>query len=151
MKDYEGVPLIGPHSLALSRKTGNLFVTDCGYFGETGIQNKHVCLTLMVGECVFDRHGAGWYQTSVSEVSIDANRSCAKQWREDSFCVLDGQQSASTLFPKSIRNILQQVWTSTNPSVFHQFSGRMGPSSITANWDLQLLFVSLYEFKALSH
>lgn len=42
MKDYEGVPLVGPHSLTLSKKTGNLFLTDCGYFGETDVQNKHV-------------------------------------------------------------------------------------------------------------
>lgn len=34
VNEYEGAPLEGPHSLILSNKTGNIFFTDCGAFGE---------------------------------------------------------------------------------------------------------------------
>ena len=30
VKDYENVPFIGPHSIILSKKTGNIVFTDCG-------------------------------------------------------------------------------------------------------------------------
>lgn len=33
VNEYEGAPLLGPHSLALSNLTGNVFFTDCGAFG----------------------------------------------------------------------------------------------------------------------
>jgi sugar lactone lactonase YvrE len=39
IKDYEGVPLKGPHSMILSEKQNSLFFTDSGPFGETGIEN----------------------------------------------------------------------------------------------------------------
>ena len=39
IKDYEGTPLKGPHSMILSEKQNALFFTDSGPFGETGIEN----------------------------------------------------------------------------------------------------------------
>lgn len=33
VNEYEGQPLLGPHSLLLSNRTGNIFFTDCGAFG----------------------------------------------------------------------------------------------------------------------
>lgn len=39
IKDYEGEPLKGPHSIILSEKHNALFFTDSGPFGETGLHN----------------------------------------------------------------------------------------------------------------
>jgi len=33
VSEYEGVPLEGPNSIALSNKNGNIFFTDSGPFG----------------------------------------------------------------------------------------------------------------------
>lgn len=40
VNEYEGVSLEGPHSIILSNKTGNVFFTDSGPFGETSIPNN---------------------------------------------------------------------------------------------------------------
>lgn len=42
VRDYEGVPLLGPHSLVLSKKSGNIYFTDSGAFGETSVQDRKV-------------------------------------------------------------------------------------------------------------
>lgn len=39
VSEYEGAPLQGPHSLILSNRTGNIFFTDCGAFGENVTSN----------------------------------------------------------------------------------------------------------------
>lgn len=39
IKDYEGVPLKGPHSMILSEKQNALYFTDAGPFGESGLEN----------------------------------------------------------------------------------------------------------------
>lgn len=39
IKDYEGVPLKGPHSMILSEKQNALYFTDSGPFGESGLEN----------------------------------------------------------------------------------------------------------------
>lgn len=40
VNEYEGVPLEGPNSIVLSNKTGNVFFTDSGPFGETSLPNN---------------------------------------------------------------------------------------------------------------
>ena len=40
VNEYEGVPLEGPNSILLSNKTGNVFFTDSGPFGETSLPNN---------------------------------------------------------------------------------------------------------------
>lgn len=35
VNEYEGAPLLGPHSLLVSNSTGNIFFSDCGPFAET--------------------------------------------------------------------------------------------------------------------
>jgi len=39
IKKFEGVMLLGPHSLVMSKQSKVLFFTDCGPFGETCIGN----------------------------------------------------------------------------------------------------------------
>jgi hypothetical protein len=39
IKDFEGTPLKGPHSMILSEKQNALFFTDSGPFGESGLEN----------------------------------------------------------------------------------------------------------------
>lgn len=40
VNEYEGVPLEGPNSIIVSNKTGNVFFTDSGPFGETSLPNS---------------------------------------------------------------------------------------------------------------
>ncbi|EGR27644.1 strictosidine synthase, putative [Ichthyophthirius multifiliis] len=40
IKEYEGSPLLGPHSLVLSESLNSLIFTDSGPFGETSIENS---------------------------------------------------------------------------------------------------------------
>jgi sugar lactone lactonase YvrE len=39
IKDYDGNPLKGPHSMVLSEKNNTMFFTDSGPLGETSIEN----------------------------------------------------------------------------------------------------------------
>jgi len=39
VKEYEGQPLLGPHSLTISEQMNSLFFTDSGPFGETSLEN----------------------------------------------------------------------------------------------------------------
>jgi len=39
VKEYEGMPLLGPNSLVLSPNMNSLFFTDSGPFGETSLEN----------------------------------------------------------------------------------------------------------------
>jgi len=39
VKDFEGEPFLGPHSLALTDDMNLLYFTDCGPWGETSIEN----------------------------------------------------------------------------------------------------------------
>jgi hypothetical protein len=48
VKDYEGVPLLGPSALVLAHKTGNVYFTDSGVFGEG--QQKNVRLSAIFRE-----------------------------------------------------------------------------------------------------
>lgn len=54
VRDYEGVSLLGPHSLCLSKKTGNIFFTDSGELAETSIQHPKVRLTFYAGQRIHD-------------------------------------------------------------------------------------------------
>lgn len=40
VSEYEGQTLEGPHSVIVSNKTGNIFFTDSGHFGETSMPNN---------------------------------------------------------------------------------------------------------------
>lgn len=41
VNEYEGAPLVGPHSLIVSNHSGNIFFTDCGAFGDNQPPNPH--------------------------------------------------------------------------------------------------------------
>ena len=74
VRDYEGVSLIGPHSLCLSKRTGNIFFTDCGELAETSIQHPKVPYQPTVGKCLSHRCGAAEHSSTFSEMPCPANR-----------------------------------------------------------------------------
>eukprot|EP00825_Cyclidium_porcatum_P023741 TRINITY_DN2629_c0_g1_i2.p1 TRINITY_DN2629_c0_g1~~TRINITY_DN2629_c0_g1_i2.p1 ORF type:complete len:140 (+),score=24.52 TRINITY_DN2629_c0_g1_i2:269-688(+) len=45
VKDYEGQPLLGPHTIVISDSLNSLFFTDSGPFCETSIENPKVKIT----------------------------------------------------------------------------------------------------------
>lgn len=97
VRDYEGVNLVGPHSLCLSKKTGNIFFTDCGELAETSIQHPKVPRELELGQRVSDRCGAAESETSVATVPGAANRDGTEPGRAGSVRLRDRPQQAAEI------------------------------------------------------
>lgn len=134
IKDYEGMPLKGPHSMILSEKQNALFFTDSGPFGESGLENP-------------------WG----SVFAIDLAESLLKQVQVDSLAYPTGlavNLSEDVLYISEMcRNRILKVVLHSNgtyhTSVFKQFSGRFGPTAMAVNHD-GLIFVARFDFAHIS-
>ena len=115
IKDYEGKPLKGPHSLVLSEKQNILFFSDSGPFGETSLENPHGSL-----------------------FAIDLTESALKPVLVNSLAFPTGlclNEDETVLYvAETARNrILKVVFNeggSYHTSVFKQLSGRFGPTAL---------------------
>jgi sugar lactone lactonase YvrE len=134
IKDFEGSPLKGPHSMILSEKQNALFFTDSGPFGETGLENP-----------------------TGSIFAVDLTESLLKKIQIDSLAYPTGLAvniSEDVLYVcETCRNRVLKVVLHENgtyhTSVFKQFSGRFGPTAIAVNHDGSI-YVARFDFSYIS-
>ena len=130
IKDYEGIPLKGPHSLAYSPQTNMLYFSDSGQIGETNLSNTkgslfvvdlelnvlksilHECLASPQGLCL-----------SKDESKIYLCETCNNR----------------------ILRLLQNPGGVYHCSSFYQFSGRFGPTAIAMH-NSGALFIARFDF-----
>jgi sugar lactone lactonase YvrE len=134
IKDYEGTPLKGPHSMVSSEKQNALFFTDAGPFGESGLENPWGSL-----------------------YAIDLAESVLKKIQFESLAYPTGvavNLSEDVLFVSEMcRNRILKVVLHENgtyhTSVFKQFAGMFGPTAIAVNHD-GLIYVARFDFAQVS-
>jgi len=136
IKDFDGNPLLGPHSAVLSENGKILYFTDSGPFGESNIEKA---------------------KGSVFAVDLEVNmlkpvlHNCLAG---PSGLALAGESVlyVSETFRNRVLRCVSHTGTGGvyHTSVFHQFSGRLGPTAISYYTKGELLFVARYEFEQLS-
>ena len=130
IKDFDGKPLKGPNSMVLSDKNNCLFFTDSGPLGETSIESPTgslfaIDLSVSMLKPIIDSklaHPCGL------ALSIDENMIFVAE--------------------TGMNRILRVVCHSSgvyHTSVFHQFSGRFGPSALAMHPDGRL-FAARFDF-----
>jgi len=133
VKDYEGVSLLGPNSLVVANSTNCLFFTDSGPFGETSLENPKGSLFLIDLEAMIIRPLALnclAYPTGLA-LSLD----------EKNIYVCETCTNRILRFSVNSQGIYHF-------SVFHQFSGRFGPTAIAISNLDENIYVARFEFSS---
>ena len=134
IKDFDGKPLKGPNSMILSEKNNCLFFTDSGPMGETSIESP---------------------QGSV--FAIDLGVSMLKPIIDTKLAhpcglAMSNDENVIYVAETGLNRILRIVCHSSgvyHSSVFHQFSGRYGPTALAMHPDGRL-FVARFDFTEVS-
>ena len=131
IKDFDGNALKGPNSMVLSEKTNTLFFTDSGPMGETSLENP-----------------------SGSVFAIDLSVSMLKPVIYNKLaypCGLALSSEENVLYvaetyANRVLRIVCHVSGVYHTSVFHQFSGRLGPTALALHPQTGRLYVSRFDF-----
>lgn len=134
IKDFDGAALKGPNSMILSEKNNALFFTDSGPLGESSLENP-----------------------TGSIYAIDLGVSMLKPILTGKLahpCGLAMNPAENVLYvAETLQNrILRVVIHSSgvyHTSVFHKFSGRLGPTALAVSPTGQL-YVARYDFQECS-
>lgn len=131
IKEYEGMPLKGPCSICLNRDDNSLFVCDAGYFGSTSLNSPSGSLFLVELD---------------SRICRPLLLNCLSA---PSDIVFDDQSGIAYLvetFTNRLIRLVQSPPGVYHASVFHQFSGRVGPTAIAIDL-MGNIYVARYEFQ----
>jgi sugar lactone lactonase YvrE len=115
VRDYEGQALLGPNSLTISKDTGMIFFTDSGPMGETSLSNPK--------GSVFAIHGTTQLLIPLTLQSLAHPAGIALSPEGTCLYVAETCKNRVLRYVRRPTN----VW---HMSVFHQLSGRFGPSAI---------------------
>eukprot|EP00347_Sterkiella_histriomuscorum_P002308 403368657 len=134
IKDFDGNALKGPNSMILSEKNNALFFTDSGPMGETSLENA-----------------------TGSVFAIDLGVSMLKpviynKLAYPSGLALSNDENLLYVSETYTNRILRIVIHSSgvyHTSVFHQFSGRLGPTALAMHPNGRL-YVARYDFNECS-
>ncbi|CAE8647269.1 unnamed protein product, partial [Polarella glacialis] len=130
VREYEQSQFLGPNSLCLSRQTGMLYFTDSGPFGETSLQNPR---------------GSVFAISPATQLLIPL---CLNTLAHPCGLALSPDEKNIYVCETSMNRILRfsqhppQVF---HCSVFHQLSGRFGPTAIAVSENGDL-FVAHFDF-----
>ena len=130
IKDYEGVPLLGPNSLIINKDGNAMFFTDSGPFGLTGLANP---------------------RGSVYTVNIEASsiKPLIHELLAQPYGLTLSLDESSLFVAEMCKNrVLRLVQHPTGIfhfSTFCQFSGHFGPSALAMHQS-NYLFVAQYDF-----
>ena len=130
IKDFDGKPLKGPNSMILSEKNNSLFFTDSGPLGETSIESPQGSIFAI--------------DLSVSMLKPIIDGKLA----HPSGLAMSNDESMIYVAETGLNRILRIVCHSSgvyHTSVFHQFAGRFGPTSLAMHQDGRL-FVARFDF-----
>jgi sugar lactone lactonase YvrE len=130
IKDFDGNALKGPNQMILSEKNNALFFTDSGPLGETSIENP-----------------------CGSVFAIDLGVSMLKpiiynKLAHPSGLALSNDENILYVSETNMNRILRIVCHSSgvyHTTVFHQFSGRLGPTALAMS-PSGLLYVARFDF-----
>ena len=130
IKDFDGSPLKGPNSMVLAEQSNILYFTDSGPLGETGLDNP-----------------------TGSIFAIDLGVSMLKpvivgKLASPGGIAITADEKAIYVAETSMNRILRVVNHASgvyHTSVFHQFSGRFGPTAIAVNEQGQI-YVARFDF-----
>lgn len=130
IKDFDGKPLKGPNSMILSESNNCLFFTDSGPLGETSIESP-----------------------TGSVFAIDLGVSMLKpiidsKLANPSGLALSLDENVIYVSETGMNRVLRIVCHSSgvyHTSVFHQFSGRFGPTALAMHPDGKL-YVARFDF-----
>lgn len=130
VREYEQAQFLGPNSLCLSRKTGMLYFTDSGPFGETSLQNPRGSVfaispstQLLIPLCLHTLAHPCGLALSPDEKNIYVAETAMNR-------VLRFSQHPPGVF---------------HCSVFHQLSGRFGPTALAVS-NAGDIFVAHFDF-----
>lgn len=130
VRDYEQAQFLGPNSLCLSRKTGMLYFTDSGPFGETSLQNPRGSVfaispstQLLIPLCLHTLAHPCGLALSPDEKNIYVAETAMNR-------VLRFSQHPPGVF---------------HCSVFYQLSGRFGPTALAVSNSGEI-FVAHFDF-----
>jgi sugar lactone lactonase YvrE len=130
VREYEQTQFLGPHSLCLSRSSGMLYFTDSGPFGETSLQNPRGSVFainpsthLLIPLCLHTLAHPSGLALSPDEKNIYVAETAMNR-------VLRFSQHPPGVF---------------HCSVFHQLSGRFGPTALAVR-ETGEIFVAHYDF-----
>lgn len=130
VKEYEQSQFLGPNSLCLSKSTGMLYFTDSGPFGETSLQNPR---------------GSVFAISSAPQLLIPL---CLNTLAHPCGLALSPDERNIYVAETAMNRVLR---FSQHPpgvfhcSVFHQLSGRFGPTALAVNRDGDI-FVAHFDF-----
>jgi len=129
VREYEGQALLGPHSITLS-KDGMVFFTDAGPMGETGLSNPK--------GSVFAIQGSTQLLIPLTLHSLASPAGIALS--PEGTCLYVAETAKNRVLRYARRP--SSVW---HLSVFHQLSGRLGPTAlcVASNGDL---YIAHYDF-----
>lgn len=130
VKEFEGVPLIGPNSLICSDINNQLYFTDSGPMGETSLENPKGSVFMIDLE---------------AQIITPLALNCLAY---PTGLALSQDEKVLYVSETSKNRLLRFVQTNQSPyyfSVFYQFSGRLGPTSIAIHQN-DYIFVARYEF-----
>ena len=131
VKDYEGRPLLGPNSMVLSEQNNYLYFTDSGPLGESTLSNP-------IGS-VF-----------AADLDLMVLKPLAYRCLAHPSGIAVSNDGKTVFVSETLQNRILRFAQNPNgvhhASVFHQFTGRLGPTclAMTAN---NLLYVARYEFE----
>jgi len=130
VREYEQAQFLGPNSLCLSQSTGMLYFTDSGPFGETSLQNPR---------------GSVFAISSATQLLIPL---CLHTLAHPCGLALSPDEKNIYVAETAMNRVLR---FSQHPpgvfhcSVFHQLSGRFGPTALAVR-DNGDLFVAPFDF-----
>jgi len=130
VREYEQSQFLGPNSLCLSRLTGTLYFTDSGPFGETSLQNPR---------------GSVFAINSTTQLLIPL---CLNTLAHPCGVALSPDEKNIYVAETGMNRILR---FSQHPagvyhcSVFHQLSGRFGPTAIAVSSE-GFLYIAHFDF-----
>merc|ERR1719263_931374 len=130
VREYEQAQFLGPNSLCLSRSTGMLYFTDSGPFGETSLQNPR---------------GSVFAISSATQLLIPL---CLNTLAHPCGLALSPDEKNIYVAETAMNRVLR---FSQHPpgvfhcSVFHQLSGRFGPTALAVR-DNGDVFVAHFDF-----
>jgi DNA-binding beta-propeller fold protein YncE len=135
IKDFDGHALKGPNSMVLSEKNNLLFFTDSGPLGESSIETPSGSIfaidlsVSMLKPVIYNKlaHPSG--------LALNLSENCV--------------YVAETLMNRVLRIVIHSSGV-YHTSVFHQFSGRLGPTALAVSPATGQLYVARYDFSECS-
>lgn len=134
IKEFEDLPLRGPNALAFNKDENELYVCDAGN---------------MMNCSLFPKFGSLYAIDIDSKIMRPILHSCLSYPADVLYDSSTGCIYLAELFANRVIRLKQSSEGIFHPSIFCQFSGRLGPSALAMD-EFGNLYVARYEFQNLA-